>query len=103
MKTTNDDYRIFYNKNFWIIITSISFFIQLIFIVMNMILGNDILILQTLYMFFCLIFGILVVTFIICCIRFLIHDFKDSNIKNKLFIIILLILFSLKALMEISR
>lgn len=103
MRNTNDAYRIFYNKKFWIIITSISFFIQLILIVMNMILGNNIIILQRFYLFFCLIFGILVFTFIICCIRFLIHDFKDSDIKGKVFIIILLILFSLKAFMEISR
>lgn len=103
MKNTNDEYRIFYNKKFWIIITSISFSIQLIFMVMDVILGEGILIRQSLYLFFCLIFGILVFTFIICCIRFLIHDFRDSDIKGKLFTIILLILFSLKAFMEISR
>jgi len=70
---------------------------------MELIIGNEVMIQEKLYMFISLVFCIFIITLLISLIRYTIRDFRESNRKGKLFIVILLILFTLKAIMEILK
>jgi len=97
------EFKILAKKKYWLIITSISIVLVLLLTVMELIIGNEVMIQEKLYMFISLVFCIFIITLLISLIRYTIRDFRESNRKGKLFIVILLILFTLKAIMEILK
>lgn len=103
MKNDNREFKILAKKKYWLIITSISIVLVLLLTVMELIIGNEVMIQEKLYMFISLVFCIFIITLLISLIRYTIRDFRESNRKGKLFIVILLILFTLKAIMEILK
>lgn len=103
MKNDNREFKILANKKYWLIIFSISSVLVLLLTVMELIIGNEVMIQEKLYMFISLVFCIFIITLLISLIRYTIRDFRESNNKGKLFIVILLILFTLKAIMEILK
>lgn len=103
MKNDNREFKILAKKKYWLIITSISIVLVLLLAIMELIIGNEVMIQEKLYMFISLVFCIFIITLLISLIRYTIRDFRESNRKGKLFIVILLILFTLKAIMEILK
>ncbi|QUH30054.1 hypothetical protein [Vallitalea guaymasensis] len=103
MKNDNREFKILTKKKYWLIIFSISIVLVLLLTVMELIIGNEVMIQEKLYMFISLVFCIFIITLLISLIRYTIRDFRESNRKGKLFIVILLILFTLKAIMEILK
>lgn len=97
----NRVYRIFVNKVYWLLCLGIPLLLVVFDLVMKYIYHeNDISLKEIILGYLSSVFGICILTLLICLIIDTVIDFKNDSIKGRIFMIILLVIYTLKDVMD---
>ena len=104
VKYNNEAYKIFINRIYWLICLSMPLLLTAFLLVSKYVFNlTEISLIDIILGYISLVFVICIFTLVICVIIDIIKSFKKDNMRERIFIIVLLIIFTLKAVMEYLR